>query len=329
MAQTQNTPPARMAAKTTADEPQSEVTTRMLDACVGRDGQALLAALEAGADVYGYQQKELHYGKTGMHLCALMGFVEGMVLLRSYGLSIDTPEKERGNTALHIAPGSNNEKIYRLLLDMGASLDAENNLGYTAAEVVLPSEAEAKQPLDANQSRNPKIARIIEHYRALPYRASLDGLTLQEAFAADENGFSLMDNPQMLLRVADIAKALDASGTPLTLEALQQPAADGKPYLEKLMVCNRLADTVAALNRHGEQLQQEALLDKDGKPTPLANKAVEWRQVPALFTTANWRDNASGLAQTLTNMPKEMRAQIRNEYQLKAEVRQEHKGMGR
>lgn len=297
-----------------------QATQKMLEACVEKNIDKLREALADGADVTAYEEKELNLGKTALHIAAKMSFLEGVVLLRAYGADVNVVEREHGNTALHLVLGENNTDMSATLLDMGASLFIENSLGYSPLQQAMPWIAKEGKEVPS-QDRRSKNALMAEHYLNLPYEEQLEGLTLQEAFRERKSGYSLMDNPRMLLRIQEVGAALKKSGTPLTLEALKQTGNDGKcSYLEKLMKCNRLGDALKVLSAEGEQLGYDDVLQKDGSLTELAQTAGKWGQMNGLFCVDNWRGQPEELYKTLRKMPQEAREQILNLNALKAQV---------
>lgn len=299
-----------------------DAESAMFRACMERDIGKLEAALEAGADVFALQDEHfMDPGKSAMHVAAKRGFTEGVVLLRAYGLDVDARDHPIGNTALHILPDQGNAQMFRQMVEMGADLHAKNHRGF---DVIT-----AARHMDRVRGAH-DMGRVVDHFLALPAREDFAGLTLDEVLERDTQGYCMLDNPAMLRRIGAMGEALARSGTPLTRAALEGESIDGRSYLEKLMLCDRLQDAVAALNAQGEQLHPGEGAATGTLP-PLCEQMMRWRQLGAVFTEENWKgQGGAAVMRAYAALPEAARRQVPDIYQLRETVEAaQSKGYGR
>lgn len=302
----------------------TEADKLLLQACAQGKLDLAKAALEAGASVDAYDavSDDMRSGKKPLHIAAQAGFDEGVKLLRAYGAKLDEGDMRVGNTPLILTISNSHSSTFRLLLEMGADLWCENDGGFTAVD--------ACNRFDQSV-RKKRFGEAIDYFESLPEREDLQGLTVNDLFAPDANGRCLMDTPRMLNRIEEIGEALERQGEHLTLDRLRTPLAGGTSPWEKLCACGKLAETVVMLNRHGEQVQEAALFEADGKPGVLLNAATEWGQAGALFSYGNWQgQSGKTLDAAFHKLPEEAQAQVSNPYQLKVRLdREQSKGVVR
>lgn len=303
--------------------PLSEADRQMFAACSAADVAALTQALDNGADVFARQEPGmLEAGKSAMHVAAKRGFTEGVVLLRDYGLDVDYPDEPIGNTALHILPDVGKVDMFRQLIEMGADVHAKNHKKFDV-------ETSARHMDKVNGSR--RFSEVLDHFKAMPSRDDFAELTLDAVLKPGKNGFCMLDNPAMLMRIDEMGKALADSGTPLTLATLEQESADGRSYLEKLMMCDKLRETAGVLRANGEQLLPNGEGTAKGEVSPRCEQMIRWRQLGAVFNDSNWKGHTgNAMMHAYMELPEEGRAQVHDIHQLRSRLdAAQNKGYGR
>lgn len=284
---------------------------QLLQACIDKDSEALLEALENGASVEAQMpvDADTYAGKRGMHIAAKYGFYDGLRILRDHGADIEAGDGCKGNTPLVMAIAGEDYTSFRMLLDMGADLEHECG-GLTPFELC---------DFGGMDMVGGDFGDTAREFIRLPYEKDITGIDLH---ALVKHGWlnkkGLLDNPRMLLRIEDIAAELEKHGEFLTTDILLEPGADESSPLQKLCGCGKLAETVEILNRHGEYVQEAALFKADGSPSALLQTAMEWHQAGAFFTRENWRDRSyDELSNALARLPEAAREQIPHINQLR------------
>lgn len=133
-------------------------------------------------------------------------------------------------------------------------------------------------------------------------------------------------------RLDNIAQSLKQRGQPLTKATLQQPITrDGNSYLRHAARLDMLGSAISCLNKQGEQLTIDDLLDNNGKPNALLNQCIHSRQLPRLMSRSNWEGQPPINLQRLRNaLPENARAHLTGYHSLLNHLQsQQQTGMGR
>jgi ankyrin repeat protein len=170
-------------------------------------------------------------GNAALHHAARQGLAEAISILIENGATVDL-QNNVGNTALHQAAKWNQIQAIEILLEHGASLDVKNDKDQTVLDVAIDD-------------------RVIELLRETDA-----GNQLHEAVRANDTAAV-----ERLLEAGSSPNALDSSGDPILLSAIQDAETSGSTDIVALLV-DKGAD-VNALDRRGNALLP--LAAKDGQ----------------------------------------------------------------
>lgn len=160
--------------------------------------------------------------------------------------------------------------------------------------------------------------RAIYEYLENPPQLDLATLTRDSLVTPGDHGLAPLDNPAVWQSFPEIATALEANGTPLDLDFLQQKNSRGESWLECGMA-SAAATVLPVLNARGIYLQTDSLIEPDesaklpAKPTPLLEAIITCDAVPHLFTRDNWygADTAS-LRKAYAALPQAEQGKVQN-----------------
>lgn len=172
----------------------------------------------------------------------------------------------------------------------------------------------------ANKAPNPESAReFLRTWQQVPGLQQMMPLTLDGLSRRSEDRFKIapLDNPKFWQKFEEAAQSLAAQGTPITKQLLLQTNRDGDPYLLNAARCGEIGQVVDVLNRQGETIGKEELLDRDGQPTALLQAIIGTRQAHRLFTPENWVGQSTTPIQTVYRaLPPEAQHSVQNYYGL-------------
>lgn len=114
------------------------------------------------------------------------------------------------------------------------------------------------------------------------------------------------------------AKTLPVAGSNPTAHSLQEKQGDYAP-IDNPYTWLQFPEILARMHQNGNRLQAGGLLDEEGKPNALLERAISCESTHALFTEENWRGASKQELKTVLNaLPDAVREQIPNRHQLLA-----------
>ncbi|MCH2546612.1 MAG: hypothetical protein MK052_03235 [Alphaproteobacteria bacterium] len=167
--------------------------------------------------------------------------------------------------------------------------------------------------LDYRNSKNsklPSIRRFEKYIDSLPDVTENETITLADLTREGKDGHTPLSNPKTWRKLPQMLDKLEASGETIGLELLQQP---NRNNFANLQTRNPEIETppthlqaaliaapdfvIPALNAHGVQLNNDTLVNEDGKATPAFQTLIDNKQGDRLFSGTNWEDGNAALHQ--------------------------------
>lgn len=168
------------------------------------------------------------------------------------------------------------------------------------------------------------VKKPVEEYMALPQLTDdLSSLTRKKLFTPDENGKTLLDQPQTWHHWDDVLAALAKKGEKISKADLLQDYGNGKTGLMRAAECRVMPTVVRALNAQGESVGAEEILSGDGL-SPLGELCMRKGAVAGIFTQANWVGRGSELKQVMKRLPPKATKQIPQRHSLLAVCSQKY-----
>ena len=132
---------------------------RLIEATITGDAGTLRKLLEKGADVQTRRKRRSsNENETLLHLAAMRGHEVAVQLLLEMGADIDATDN-LGHTALHHATAHQHQAVLRHLLDEGADMEIRNGVGEAALHISTKSgdKASAQQLLQRGANVDSRI----------------------------------------------------------------------------------------------------------------------------------------------------------------------------
>lgn len=140
----------------------------------------------------------------------------------------------------------------------------------------------------------------------LPSEGGADAL-----FAANAEGFAPLDNPRIWQNPQAVMDYVDACGQKLDAAFLERKTERNVSFVESAMGIAPAPMMLRLLNEAGIQLQGDALLTTDKKPTPLFDSLIDRGRAASLFTDKNWKGgHPAALHACAAQLPERTRDQI-------------------
>lgn len=161
------------------------------------------------------------------------------------------------------------------------------------------------------------LNRLMDSLPAIPEKPDIASL-----FAANETGFSPLENPSSWQKPEALFAALEKHKIPINWDLMARQTEHGHHFLEAAFNLAPLHPLMEQLNQRGIRLQAYELLGEKDQPNELLELAVKRGQVNALFHRDNWRGAERGeLQRVMHALPKDVVERIPNRHALLASSR--------
>jgi hypothetical protein len=264
--------------------------------------EAVRWLIHAGADVNAPNREH----KSAARLAAQLESPEVLGLLLSAGADPDlhgsaAPEDTALKTAVSTSWTREGNKV-EMLLNAGATAQSAGQKSCPAL-------------VECNLYQNHVSAEVLREHLARPVLPAgpLGALTRKQLLASDANGRCLLDTPATWHRWEEVCAALQRHDKPFSKAELLAPRPDGDgSWLERGIACYRGAEVIAQLNKQGEVIGTQDLLDADSRPTPLFAKLLTHNALGAVASAANWQDGPAAFRTLYRSLDSGAQQQVPN-----------------